>query len=205
MKELFRDYIDQGISRRTLMRRLSAVGVGAVAAKSIAKSLAPVSAAAAETAPPGTTRDVTGTGGKLFVEHLKAAGTKNIFFHPSTGDAPIYDALVDDKDIQLIKGIQEGAVVAMADGYARATGKASVAIIANIGLPNGMTQIVNTYKDRIPLLLSVAQFGQDLLGRDSVQDYDHQESMMTPITKWTWQAGSVSGMPETTQRAIKLA
>ena len=66
-----------------------------------------------------------------------------------------------NKDIQLIKGIQEGAVVAMADGYARATGKASVAIVANIGLPNGMTQLVNTYKDRIPLLLSVAAFGQD--------------------------------------------
>src|SRR5579863_5646619 len=188
MKELFREYIDQRISRRTLMRRLSAVGVGAVAAKSIAKSLAPVSATAAETAAPETMQEVTGTGGKLFVEQLKAAGTKYIFFNPSTGDAPIYDAMVDEPDIQLIKGIQEGAVVAMADGYARATGKPGVAIIAGIGLPNGMTQLVNTYKDRIPLLLAIAAFGQDALGRDSTQDYDHQESMMGPITKWTWQA-----------------
>ena len=205
MKDLFRAYIDRGISRRTLMRRLSAAGVGAVAAKSITKSLAPVSAAAAETAAPGAMREVTGTGGKLFIEQLKAAGTKYIFFNPSTGDAPIYDAMVDEPDVQLIKGIQEGAVVAMADGYARATGKPGVAIIAGIGLPNGMTQLVNTYKDRIPLLLAIAGFGQDALGRDGVQDYDHQESMMTPITKWTWQANSAAGIPETTRRALKFA
>ena len=35
----------------------------------------------------------------------------------------------------------------------------AVAIIAGIGLPNGMTQLVNTYKDRIPLLLAIAGSG----------------------------------------------
>ena len=35
------------------------------------------------------------------------------------------------------------------------------ASIANVGLPNAMTQMVNTYKDRIPLLVVVAAFGQD--------------------------------------------
>jgi len=38
---------------------------------------------------------------------------------PSTGDYPIFD----EPSIQLIKGVQEGAVVVMADGYARASGK----------------------------------------------------------------------------------
>ena len=45
----------------------------------------------------------------------EAAGVEFIFFNPSTGDAPIYDALVDEPSIQLIKGVQEGAVTAMAD------------------------------------------------------------------------------------------
>jgi hypothetical protein len=40
-------------------------------------------------------------------------------FNPSTGDFPIFDAMVDEPSIHLIKGVQEGAVVAMADGYAR--------------------------------------------------------------------------------------
>ena len=130
-------------------------------------------------------RRVTGTGGRLYIEQLKAAGTEFIFFNPSTGDAPIYDALVDMPEIQLIKGVQEGAIVAMADGYARISGKIGVAHIANVGLPSGMTQLVNSWKDRIPVLLTVAAFGTEVTGRDHPQDYDHQESMLAPITKYS--------------------
>ncbi len=121
MKDLIKQYLDHGISRRALMAGLSAVGLSTVAAKSVAEALAPVSAQAAEAAP-GAMRDVSGTGGMLFIQQLKAADVKYIFFNPSTGDAPIYDALVDVPEITLIKGVQEGAVVAMADGYARLSG-----------------------------------------------------------------------------------
>ena len=95
-------------------------------------------------------RQVKGTGGALFVAQLKAAGVEHIFFNPSTGDYPIFDAMVDEPGIQLIKGIHEGAVVAMADGYARASGKLGMVIVANIGLPNAMTQMVNSWKDQNP-------------------------------------------------------
>jgi acetolactate synthase I/II/III large subunit len=205
MKELIRQYIDQGISRRKLMTGLSAVGLSTVVAKSIAQSLAPVAGVPPASSPAGATRQFKGTGGALFVQQLKAAGVEYIFFNPSTGDSPIYDALVDEPGIHLIKGVQEGTVVAMADGYARASGKTGVVIVPNIGLPNAMTQMVNTFKDRIPLLVVVAAFGQDQLGRDGPQDYEHQEVMVQPITKWYWQAGSAAGIPETTRRALKFA
>src|SRR5437879_3537392 len=70
------------------------------------------------TPPASAMRTLKGTGGALFVQQLKAAGVEHIFFNPSTGDYPIFDALVDEPGIHLIKGIHEGAVVAMADGYA---------------------------------------------------------------------------------------
>jgi thiamine pyrophosphate-dependent acetolactate synthase large subunit-like protein len=205
MKELFKQYIDRGISRRQLMKGLGAVGLSAAAAKSVATALAPVSAKAAEAAAPGAVRSVTGPGGRLYVEQLKAAGIEYYFFNPSTGDAPIYDAMVGAPEIKLIKGIQEGAVVAMADGYARLSGKTGVCSIANVGLPNGMTQLVNAYKDRIPLLLVVAAFGQDQLGRDGPQDYEHQELMLQPLTKWWWLAEGAQNIPETVRRALKFA
>ena len=97
----------------------------------------------------------------MFVAQLKAAGVEYLFFNPSTGDHPIFDALVDVPEIHLIKGIQEGAVIAMADGYARASGRTGVVVVANIGLPNAMTQMVNSYKDQIPLLVAVASIDQD--------------------------------------------
>ena len=75
MKELVKQYLDQGISRRTLMANLSAAGLSAVAANTVAQALAPVSAQAAA-ASPGAVRDVTGTGGQLYLQQLKAAGVE---------------------------------------------------------------------------------------------------------------------------------
>jgi benzoylformate decarboxylase len=203
MQELFKRYLDRDITRGKLLQGLSAVGLSSVVASAIATSLAPVSVSAAEAA--GAVRNVRDTGGTLFVQQLKAAGVKYYFFNPSTGDAPIFNAIANEPSIQLIKGVQEGVVVAMADGYARMSGKTGVCSIANVGLPNGVTQLVNTYKDRIPLLLVIASFGTNQAGRDGPQDYDHQENMLAPLTKWYWMAQSGANIPETTRRALKFA
>ncbi len=57
---------------------------------------------------PGASSDVTDGGGRLYVEQLRSGrGGVCVFFNPSTRDAPIYDALVDDPSIQLIKGVQK--------------------------------------------------------------------------------------------------
>src|SRR5262245_16286272 len=168
MKDLIKQYLDNGLSRRQLVRGLSALGMSTVAVKSVAQSLETFGQGAAPTA----MREMKGTGGALFVQQLKAAGVEHVFFNPSTGDYPIFDAMVDEPSIHLIKGIHEGAVVAMADGYARASGKPGVVIVANIGLPNAMTQMVNSWKDQIPVLVAVASVEQDALGRDLFQEPD---------------------------------
>jgi thiamine pyrophosphate-dependent acetolactate synthase large subunit-like protein len=210
MKQLIKQYLDQGLSRRQLVAGLSAFGMSGVAANAVAQNLAPLgeraaAAAAGQPAPGAAIREVEGNGGKLFVEQLKAAGVEYIFFNPSTGDHPIFDALVDVPEIKIIKGVQEGAVVAMADGYARASGRTGIVVVANIGLPNAMTQMVNTFKDQIPMLVAVASVGQNELGRDQWQEVDHHEAMTGPITKWFWQAQSTAAMAETTRRALKFA
>jgi thiamine pyrophosphate-dependent acetolactate synthase large subunit-like protein len=211
MKELIKQYLDQGLSRRKLVSGLSALGMSTVAAKAVAQNLAPLgpgggkATVPAAAAAPAAIREVEGNGGRLFVEQLKSAGVEYIFFNPSTGDHPIFDALVDVPEITIIKGIQEGAVTAMADGYARASGRTGVVVVANIGLPNAMTQMVNTYKDQIPMLVAVASIGQNELGRDQWQEVDHHELMTQPITKWYWQAQSTAAMAETTRRALKFA
>ncbi|MGH6742554.1 MAG: thiamine pyrophosphate-binding protein, partial [Bradyrhizobium sp.] len=185
MKDLVKQYLDHGVSRRQLMSGLSALGMSAAATKAVAQNLAPMGqGAAAAPAAAGVMREVQGNGGALFVAQLKAAGVEHIFFNPSTGDHPIFDALVDEPGIHLIKGIQEGAVTAMADGYARASGRTGVIVVANIGLPNAMTQMVNSWKDQSPLLVAVASIDQNALGRDQFQETDHHEIMTQPITKW---------------------
>jgi thiamine pyrophosphate-dependent acetolactate synthase large subunit-like protein len=204
VKELIKQYLDNGISRRSLISGLTTIGMSAVAAKALAQNLAPAAGSMAGAAQ-GAAREMQGTGGALFVAQLKAAGIKYIFFNPSTGDSPIFDAVVDEPGIQLIKGVQEGAVVAMADGYARATGKPAVVVVANIGLPNAMTQMVNSWKDNVPLIVAVASVGQEELGHELTQETEHVELMTQPITKWFWNAQSTATIPETVRRAIKFA
>ena len=205
MKELIKQYLDQGMSRRQLVSGLSALGMSTVAARSVAQNLAPLGQGGPSAETPGAIREVEGNGGALFVAQLKAAGVEHIFFNPSTGDHSIFDALVDEPGIHLIKGIQEGAVVAMADGYARASGRTGIVVVANIGLPNAMTQMVNSWKDQIPLLVAVASVDQDAMGRDQFQESDHHELMTEPITKWFWQAQSAAAIAETTRRGLKFA
>ena len=203
MKDLIKQYLDNGMSRRQLMTALGALGMSTVAARSVAQSLETFGQGAAP--PRRAMREMRGTGGALFVQQLKAAGVEYLFFNPATSDYPIFDALVDEPGIHLIKGIHEGAVVAMADGYARASGKTGVVIVANIGLPNAMTQMVNSWKDQIPMLVAVASVEQDALGRDLFQETDHCEVMTQPITKWYWAAKTTGSIPETVRRGMKFA
>jgi acetolactate synthase-1/2/3 large subunit len=167
MKHLIKQYLDHAISRRQLLTGLGAFGVSSIAANAVARSLTPLVAEDAEGGEGSSLREVNGAGGALLVAQLKAAGTDHIFFNPSSGAGPIYDALVDEPGIHLIKGLQEGACVAMADGYAKASGKIGVVIIAHIGLPSGMTQMVNSWRDQIPLLVIVDATARGAMGENS--------------------------------------
>ena len=139
------------------------------------------------------------------MQQLKASGVGHVFFNPSSGAAPFFDALVDEPNITLIKALQEGALVAMADGYAKASGKTPFVICARPGFPNSMTQLYNVWKDEIPMVVAVDYVNRATLGEDGFEDADHMEMVAHPITKWNWVAQSADKIPEVTRRAFKFA
>ena len=208
MKGLMKQYLDRGISRRGFLSGLTALGISSAAAKSMASSLSPFMAMAEAADPretPSWMRSMKGTGGALLVAQLKAAGIEHIFFNPSSGEAPFFDALVDEPNIHLIKGLHEGSLAAMADGYAKASGKTPFLMIARPGLPNAMTQMFNSFKDQIPMVVAVGSTDTDSLGQDGFENTDHIETMTAPITKWHWVVETVEKIPEITRRAFKFA
>ena len=208
MRELIKQYLDRGISRRNFLSGLGAAGITTVAANSMASSLAPFMAEADDAAANGSPawmQQVRGTGGALLAAQLKAAGIEHIFVNPSSGQAPFFDALVDEPGMHLIKGLQEGALAAMADGFAKASGKTPFILIARPGLPNCMTQMYNSWKDRIPMVVATDLGGIDGLGQDGFEEIDHMGEMTRPITKWHWMAEKLEKIPEVTRRAIKFA
>ncbi len=208
MKELIKQYLDRGISRRQLLSGLGTLGVTTVAARAMASSLAPFVPEAQNEPPDATSprmRPVSGSGGALLVAQLKAAGVDYIFFNPSSGASPFFDALVDEPGLPLIGALQEGGLVAMADGYAKATGKVPFVICARPGFPNAMTQMFNTWKDQVPMVVAVDYVDRAEQGEDAFEDADHMEVMAEPITKWYWVAQSTEKIPEVTRRAFKFA
>ena len=60
---------------------------------------------------------------EAFVEILRDEGVDRVFGNPGTTELPLVDALAKDGGLPYVLGAHEGPVVAMADGYARATGR----------------------------------------------------------------------------------
>jgi benzoylformate decarboxylase len=101
--------------------------------------------------------------------------------------------------------VHEGNLVAMADGYARASGKTPFVMFARPGLPNGMTMMFNAWKDYIPMVVLTDDVPLAMQGQDGFEAMDHMSSMTQTMTKWNWSVNSISKIPEDLRRAFKFA
>ncbi len=200
MKALLKQFLDHDISRRGFARGLMALGMSGAAARSISAS-----AAAAETIYPDEGLEVTGTGGDILAETLKAAGVEYIFNVSSTGMSPFFDALAVRGDIKLIQALQEGQGASMAQGYELAAGKTAVLMVPGIGLPNAMNNLYNAWKDRSSILLLTDGNNTELQGRDMFQQMDDWMSPMDEFSKWSWRVANPGRIAEFVRKAFKVA
>src|SRR6266446_1130050 len=122
MRHLIQRYLDHSLSRRGLLRSLSALGFTSAAAQAILKPLEASETAATRADAPGSSL-VEGTGGELVVAQAKAAGAQYLFTNPGSFEVGFFDAIIDNPGIQMIMGLHEGIVISMADGYHRVSGK----------------------------------------------------------------------------------
>jgi benzoylformate decarboxylase len=208
IKDLIKGYVDNNLSRRQFLAGLAGLGLSASAASSLAKDLNPFVTRTDDADPeplPGWARSVHGTGGQLIIEQLKAAGVEHLFINASSGQGPVLDALVDEPNMHIIKAVEEGNLVGMADGYARASGKTPFVMFARPGLPNGMTMMFNAWKDYIPMVVLTDDVPMAMLGQDGFEAMDHMASMTQTMTKWHWNSGAISKIPEDLRRAFKFA
>jgi benzoylformate decarboxylase len=89
---------------------------------------------------------------------LRDESVDRVFGNPGTTELPFTDALVDAPDLPYVLGLQEGSVVAMADGYARATRRpAFVNLHVAAGLANGLIGLLNARRSRTPLVVTAGQ------------------------------------------------
>jgi benzoylformate decarboxylase len=97
---------------------------------------------------------------EAMLEILAEAGLRYLFGNPGTTELPLSDALVDHPRIKYILGLQEVPVVAMADGFAQASGIPGVVNLhISCGLGNGMGMLYNAYRAHLSWSLPDSRTG----------------------------------------------
>ena len=145
------------------------------------------------------------TGIEALLEVLARAGVRHVFGNPGTTELPLNDALARDDRFQYVFGLHEVPVVAMADGFAMASGRPAVVNVhIACGLGNSMGMLYNAWCEGTPLILTAGQqdrrlrFGEPVLEGDLV-------SVARPWTKWSYEVQRAADMPSAIRRAIQIA
>ena len=145
------------------------------------------------------------TGKRALVEMLIAEGVEYIFGNPGTSETPFMDSLQDFPQLKFMLSLQENSVVAMADGYARATRKpAFVNLHIAGGLAGGISMLYDSYKGGTPLVLTAGNSDSRQFLTDPVLSGDLVE-MTRQYTKWSVQINHASEIPIAIRRAFREA
>lgn len=145
------------------------------------------------------------TGKQALLETLLALGVSHVFGNPGTTESPFMAALTDYPDLHYILGLQEAAVMGMADGYARATGRAAfVNIHIAAGLGNAMSGIFNAYRGGTPIVVNAGQSDTRMFQEEPFL-WSELAQMARPITKWSTEVLHPADVPMVFARAFKVA
>lgn len=145
------------------------------------------------------------SGSEIIIESLKREGVKHIFGYPGGVVLNIFDSLYENKDIQLILTRHEQGAIHAADGYARATGKAGVALVTSgPGATNTVTGIATASMDSIPLVVFSGQVPTMLIGNDAFQEADIV-GITRPCTKYNYLVKDVNDLSRIIKEAFHIA
>src|SRR6266446_638808 len=101
------------------------------------------------------------SGKRAFLALLKQEGVNILFGNPGTTELPLMDALAVESELRYVLGLQEAAVLAMADGYAQASGKLAVVNLhVTPGLGNALGMLYDAQKSAAPILVTAGQHDQ---------------------------------------------
>ncbi|SKC65584.1 acetolactate synthase large subunit [Krasilnikoviella flava] len=163
---------------------------------------------AARTASRPTDRPVSGeevTGAESIVRSLESVGVEDVFGIPGGAILPLYDPLMDSKQIRHILVRHEQGGGHAAEGYAHATGKVGVTMATSgPGATNLVTPLADAHMDSVPLVAITGQVAESLIGTDGFQEADIVGITM-PITKHSYLVTDPAEIPRTIAEAFHIA
>jgi len=145
------------------------------------------------------------SGKRAFLELLKQEGVEILFGNPGTTELPLMDAFAVENEIKYILGLQEAALMSMADGYAQASGKLAVLNLhVAPGLGNAMGMLYDAQKASSPVFISAGQQDTDYLATEPILSAD-LPTLARPLVKWAAEVHRLADLPRLVHRAAKTA
>src|SRR5436309_9861013 len=141
------------------------------------------------------------SGKRAFLEVLKQEGVEILFGNPGTTELPLMDALAVDNEMRYVLGLQEAAVMAMADGYAQASGKLAVVNLhVAPGLGNAMGMLYDAQKASSPILVTAGQHDQQFNVTEPILWAD-LPPIARPLGKWSSEIRRLQDLPRQSRSA----
>jgi benzoylformate decarboxylase len=135
---------------------------------------------------------------------LRELGMTTVFGNPGSTEEPF---LADfPEDFRYILCLHEAVAVAMADGFAQASGNAAfVNVHTAAGVGNGMGALATAWHNRAPLLLTAGQQTRQMLAIEPWLVNREATELPRPYVKWSHEPPRPQDVPGAIERAYHLA
>jgi benzoylformate decarboxylase len=145
------------------------------------------------------------TGRSAFLQLLIDEGVTHLFGNPGTTELAIMEVVPEFPQLKYVLGLQESAVLGMADGFARASNKlAAVNLHCTPGLGHAMGALYNAKFSGSPLIITAGQY-EIGYGLQEPLLYEPLVPIAQPLVKWAVEVTRVEDLPRIIRRAAKIA
>jgi acetolactate synthase-1/2/3 large subunit len=145
------------------------------------------------------------TGAKALVETLLAEGTECVFGIPGAQENEVWDTM-KSRGLGYLLVTHEFSAAAMADGYARSTGKPGVlCVVPGPGLTNSIGGLGEALLDSVPLVCIVGDVARGDKYRPFQVHELPQAGLVRQVTKETFEVQHVAEIPTAVRQAFQLA
>ncbi len=137
-------------------------------------------------------------------DFFRSVGVDTFFGNPGSTELAMLDRW--PHDIRYILGLHEASVVGMADGYARATGKAAfVNVHSAAGLGHALGNVYTAYRNRAPMVIIAGQQSRELLPNQPFLGATDAADFPKPYVKYSVEPARAEDVPAAIAHAYHIA
>ncbi len=144
------------------------------------------------------------SGAEILVRCLEREGVDTMFAYPGGASMPLHQALTRSSIRVYLPRHEQGGVFS-AEGYARATGRAGVAMsTSGPGATNLLTGIADAFLDSVPLVCITGQVPTHMIGKGAFQETD-VFGVTLPVVKHSYLVMDATDIPRVVKEAFYIA